>query len=140
MTTAGLLDRLREAQGPDRELDADIWEAAGNCAHRDKEYYAVQDDTGFTCKDCGIDLYGVRIPALSASLDAALALTQEVLPGAGWLIGNERGQVDAELFDSQGRWINARRNQGRHKSPAIALLIALLSALQAKEADRGGAS
>lgn len=72
-----LLDRVRDAAGPDRELDADVFDIWGD---------------GHLIWDLGEPLYLKRpagavrqtrydVPRYTASIDAALALTERVLPG-----------------------------------------------------------
>ncbi|NTG86148.1 hypothetical protein G6L15_08315 [Agrobacterium rhizogenes] len=89
-----LIAALKVATGPDHELDADILEATGGCAHRETEYYCIEDgndvDSGFTCKRCGKDTYGLRVLAYTTYLDAAVALAKRVLPG--WRIRTEHGE------------------------------------------------
>lgn len=128
--TNPLIKKLRDATGPSRELELEVWEALGRCAHRNCSVEYVQSDSDWTCDDCGADTNGMnnKVPRISSSLDAALALADEVLPDAGWLVGNELGECDAELFTKAGARIGGKRCRGHHKSPAIALLIAILQA------------
>jgi hypothetical protein len=69
-----LVQRCEQASGPDRELDGDIFEATGGCAHRQTKRYVCQDDSGYTCLRCGKDTYGERVPEFTGSLDAAKTL------------------------------------------------------------------
>lgn len=95
-----LAARIEAADGPSRELDAQIAEALGMCQHRNKTRSGYQDDTGFDCDDCGADSWGNRSkdghnrrlndpnPAYTASLDSAMTLVPE-----GWSVsvGDLRG-------------------------------------------------
>lgn len=70
-----LADRVEALDGPSREVDAEIWAALGNCNHERTERYACQDDTGFTCLDCGVDTYGAKYaPKFTSSIDAGMTL------------------------------------------------------------------
>src|SRR3546814_12935176 len=66
-TLRTLLERVEQASGPDRELDQDVWHHLGQCAK--------QEDG--TCAD-------YKAPALSASVDAVLALIERAL-GPEWI-------------------------------------------------------
>ena len=86
-----IIDKLERADGPDREMDAEIAKAVGMCLHPNKTRTGVQSDTGFDCDDCGADSWGNRsndgfnrrlsdsCPAYTASIDAAMTLVPE-----GW--------------------------------------------------------
>lgn len=118
---AELLERVKAATGPDRELDGDIAEAFG--PHWN-----------------GRDLTRGQAPAVTRSIDAAMALVERMLPG--W-----RVQLFERDPEDGGGW-NARL---KRRSPwdlvaldevaplprtaPLALLAALLSALIAKPAS-----
>lgn len=121
---ADLIERL-EKLGPSSEVNADILEATGGCAHRETEYYCIEDgndyDSGFTCKRCGKDTYGQKVPSYTASIETAVALVERVLPGWKWRVSANQGEVfqrDPECGQD-----------AFHATPAIALLIATLKAL-----------
>lgn len=124
-----LITRLTTAGRGSDELDADVWEATGHCAHREVEQYTCQDDWGFHCKACGEDPHRPFIPKASQSTDAALALIEERLPGWAWWI---------DFVPEQTTRAKAALNEpGKHgfvghaKTPALALCSALLTALAA---------
>jgi hypothetical protein len=115
-----LAERCEAATGPDRELDKLIHEALGNCVHRETEYYAVQSDTGFTCKACRKDTYGFTIPKYSASLDAAMTLVPE---GWAWSLNSgAAGECFARVSPK------SRLTVVDAATPALALCAAALSA------------
>ena len=103
-----LLARVAGATGPDRDLDADLHEAFGGCAHRETEYYCIEDgndtDSGFTCKRCGVDTYGRSgdVKPVTASIDAAVALLDRVLPG--WDFHLWRDQDDNNRYVAEMTW------------------------------------
>lgn len=86
MDIAELIERLERAQGPDRELDARIWEYLGLAPEYDnskKPYgnwhyigdgrYNFRDDTPFG--------HGARAPQYTSSIDAAMTLVPK-----GWML------------------------------------------------------
>lgn len=127
-----LAERVEAVAGPDDDLNKLIHEALGNCVHRETEYYCIEDgndsDSGFTCKFCHEDMYGVaRELPYTASLDAAVTLVPE-----GWF--NYLG----ERFD--GRWEHTLvwKDNGMARvasvcsTPALALTAAALRARAVK--------
>lgn len=132
---ADIIERLEKADGPSRKLDRDI-------AKAEKWYPDDIQDVGFyidPAKGCrGGEIY--TPPAYTASLDAAIALVERMLPG--WTTKHHT----ADSTPGQQRWHfyvarhPADRDGARspHEfcgigSPVIALLIALFRALEAKE-------
>lgn len=78
MDKAALIALAESCEGAtkgDWLLNRAIYAAIGGCNHERTERYVCQDDTGFTCLDCGKDTYGApRAPNYTASFDAALML------------------------------------------------------------------
>lgn len=131
-----LLDRVEKAEEADRELDKDIWL---NTVGFDPELLpTVWPDIGEP---------EMPFPLLTQSIDAALALTERVLPG--WqVIGIEQSwtgpyPISAQRDNLQSRaWL--RKSVGSYiiveasaPTPALALIAALLKAKIA-EAESGG--
>lgn len=92
-----LIERLEAATEGSRELDTDIHEAIGKCAHRKWEYYCVEDgnsfDSGHSCASCRIDMTdrNCEIPLYTTSLDARLPgenITQMINRGDAFLAHN----------------------------------------------------
>ena len=136
-----LLKRLQSAGGADRSLDQAIW------CHVDSRHKPVGKDQ-YTFDDGQVRWRGFKpVPELTASLDAAIALVEECLPG--WAI---KAEGPTWRYRDQMRWnyllkephkepepqsgylpsVAPERQifDGDHESPAIALLIALLRALE----------
>lgn len=129
-----LLQRLRLAESGSRELDAAIL-----CAVLPETYKAMPGDTKCVQK---VSSDGSRsflhefssswtYPSPTASIDAALALVEEVLPGKGWSLQTagdfgHGATIDADIGDDPFV---------QHKSPAIAICLALLSALNKEQSD-----
>lgn len=142
-----LLERVERAGGLDRELDADIWWVL---SHADAERCFNNGATGMPRHyppmlpiPSGIGRAGVRAmaPAFSASLDAALALVERVLPGWGGTItlgdptrSKDLGQpcviLQPHMRNDVGWALGSRaRFPANAATPALALLAALLRAL-----------
>ncbi len=130
MSISELIERVEGATGPDRELDAAI------CRHT--RHTAEQPDGSWLETFDGGYRHTINPPALTASLDAALALCERVLPEAwpgfqrnrvtdparawsAWLEIFPEGAKDYDTYD-----FNA-------PTPALALILAMLQALQAKD-------
>ena len=146
-----IIERLEKADGPSRELDGRVWVAAnpddliiGNPRHHG------QGMVQFSGGGFAHDRFKVSEP-YTASLDAAIALVERLLPGWGWRIGTCYISDDAFLFPDCNCPVHGERLMkefGSQFSPgeewsdltdvdlrpprktlAIALLISLFTAL-----------
>lgn len=151
-----LLQRSEKAEGPDRELDAIVAkELLGWKLWRSKHgYWDVTGPDGERFTTC-VDPYGPKfdpetgkknpdydkepvlwvedmgIPEFSSSLDASIALVERVLPGWDWHVAR---LDDNEFSAAVATWNNSEDSGAAHaKTPPLALLTALLKALQHKE-------
>lgn len=110
------------------------------CEHKNLEDTGCQSDTGFTCRDCGADSWGntgptkqklhARVPAYTASIDAALELVRRFAPHGRAMVESDFvgwGWAMVQLTQSSRRVMF----EGAH--PAIALCGALLEALRSLE-------
>lgn len=123
-----LIERVEALTGPDREVDLDVAIATGMVSDEVSKY--------------GPHLRRIearRVDPYTASLDAAVALVEQVLPG--WSgdvdIGvpiADSGKVGARLFPPEPGWANYA---GEGLTSAIALVLAALRALHAQE-ERDG--
>ena len=137
--TANLLSRLQGLTGPDREVDALICvalqyggpnsEGAAN-VRRDPDW--DEDDVIF---EVGSEACCNRIPELTSSLDATVALCERFLPGWQWAVwggaieaGSTKPRCMAHVSNGFRQW-----TADDCPTPAIALLIAILTALEARE-------
>jgi len=124
-----LLQRVEAAEGPDRDLDADIvlWR------HPELAEWPRSDRGGWVSPEWGL----ISPPEhFTASVDAALALVERVLPDV------ER--IDVIAFPNlvhRGRaevWLDGdTRVVANAKTPALALIAALLRALIASTPTPG---
>ncbi len=138
-----LITRLSKLDAPDREVDAELWlQFTPGATRKTLEVksatnqwapYAIdetRDETG----------YLITVPAYTASVDAAVALAERVLPGWKWRVGRTElfpnGWAYVHKYDPSncGRADEAACADGTVANPAIALCIALL---RAKEATNG---
>ena len=119
--TANLLSRLQGLTAPDREVDAAIGLAIGGWTLSDEGPYGtinVPDEGSYPNHP------GSLYPSFTESLDAAVALCERVLPGYEWTVDKSGGRG----FAGVGQSFNEEA-----ATPAIALLIAILTALEARE-------
>lgn len=110
---SSLLTRLEGAEGPDREVDFDL------CA-------ALQEKGAL-----GIIAH---VPKLTASLDAALALAERVLPGHRTVVEQAHDKTGWAMIQTGPE---TPRNMTDGPTPALALLTALLRALINQQQGEG---
>ena len=167
MEASELIERLEKATGPDREIDALLW------AHFDNRVVRIAYGEVIARKRDSLDdvrlgfvdptplrsnFYGWDGEAYTASIDAALALVERVLPG--WLYGVRHTSVwcpdhkwagkpvweallgDPGESDSYEPWCDldcydeydeVREAAADHCLPALALCLALLRASPTEE-------
>lgn len=117
-----LQKRVREATGPDRELDADIAERIGGWASFPGDNW--------------IGPHGqICVPSYTSSLDACLSLMRERLPGCMWAIGEmEEGPFCRLVYpDPQSQSRFRIGEASRVESVTLSFIDAILSAEIAKE-------
>lgn len=126
-TLRALLARVEAATGPDRETDYRLWFMADG-----REF--TPDLVG--CIEAG-DAMHSNCPAYTASIDAAVGLTERTLPRWRWLVHNPRSGVSygASLSDPAPGGVVSVSQMGT-LSASLALLAALLKAMIAR-ADAG---
>lgn len=124
-----LIERLERAEAGDRNLDADI-----SIAVFDSQVKRERQMLPSFVHHMG-DGYWSPIPPYTTSLDAIVALIGEKSPLRGPIHLDIAGSgfCALEPTDPCGDPVTAFGN-----TPALALCIALLRALQSKEADHGG--
>jgi len=139
-----LLDRVVKATGADREIDAAIA----------SEFFGVEikrenKDRNWrmghrTTKTRKAEPW-VALPAFTASVDAAIAFIERVLPGWGWELTepavvagvSPRSRSSARIWPSTSFKDNGSRTAfGDAETIPLALLAAALSALIVKEAGQ----
>lgn len=121
-----LLERVEKAEGPDRELDVLIAQAIAkpttmlNGLTFDGAVAAYPNDLAGIAQNW-------PVPTYTASLDAALALVERVLPGWKKAFSHRSFQYDGWLVTLVP--VSGDAQQGRSESAALALLAAMLNAL-----------
>lgn len=123
--TSDLITRLSKLDAPDREVDAQIDRALG--LHVD-----VGEFSGPWTRYPEPDHYRQTTP-YTASVDAAIALAERMLPGWHWSIYDTDGVGRCNAQMERPDFTGAEDFDGTGATPAIALLIALL---RAKEASK----
>lgn len=108
---AGLIERLEKLDGPDREVDAWIGNEVEPTTFRWERNYGPLAAHTYT-----------------ASLDAAIALTEKVLPGWGFYLRSDKEGHGCGLVYPDAFRVTPCHCMGA--TPAIALVLALLRALQ----------
>jgi len=123
-----LADRIEALTEPSREVDAEVWCALG----------MPLNGTLRSTMDA-IVLSGVA-PKLTASLDAAMALKDELLPGWDWMLKARVGLIYAELESADTSPDTVHSGEALARAAPCALVAAVLragAAAEAKEADGG---
>jgi hypothetical protein len=127
---SALIERVENATGPDRELDCLI-----DCFRHNRKFLGWTADTGivgyrYEHPTIGADLGCWRI-GYTSSLDAALALVEEILPGWTRLVDATAPELGicVELFPSDDIAERTESARGDHNRETHATLLALLRAL-----------
>lgn len=129
-----LIATLSGLTSPSREVDADIFQLLGG-SEWDKAYIRAQEPCGCP-HDLAVSTARERYsPAYTASIDAAVALCERVLPGWQWAVwggaveaGSTKPRCMAHVSDGRTQWTASDT-----PNAAIALLIAILTALEARD-------
>lgn len=109
--TANLLSRLEGLTAPNREVDLEVHMSLAPDLYPEGSW--SWDDKNLP-------------PHLTASLDATVALCERVLPGYDWTVDKSGGRG----FAGVGQSFNEEA-----ATPAIALIIAILTALEARDGE-----
>lgn len=130
MTIPTLLDRLREAEAPSRELDARIhFRERVPCIEKilaNEPVYMSVEGVNVAGERC---IYGDDVPAFTASVDAAIALAERLHPGRSIMMG-WRQTSETRPWARVGLWPDP---DATGATPAIALVLATLKALSAQK-------
>lgn len=121
---AKLLERIRAADGPDRELDEQLALAIGG--------WKQSEDSHYTESPEGLDYYypSEHWPHYTASIDAALALVTKLLPGRWWVLNSGLEAGSATCLIDAGKPFETHNDHGA--TPPLAILASLLTALIAQ--------
>lgn len=133
-----LITRLSKLEGPDREVDAEIWLLLTPGATRKKlEVKSATNQWAPYIIDETRDETNrlITVPAYTASVDAAITLAERMLPGWTWYLGFGL-RMEGDMRAIAGAYPNNHPDscvKDDHPIPAIALCIAIL---RAKEASK----
>jgi hypothetical protein len=136
-----LLARCEAADGPDRRLDADIYEALGFGVIRDGMHNRSME---WRYKPPG-ESYWVSLPPLTASIDSSLALVERLLPlpygTLNFGLYDGVAQISVDTDDHQtidGAVVQTTASStGQARTLPLAILAALLRALaQQKQGEQ----
>ena len=129
----GLIERVERCTGPYRAFDVQIglalagWRyVPGNNVFLDGDSRTIMDGAGNTFPDHP----GAEYTYFTASIDAALALVERKLPGWSWKLVHEGGRYTFVLRDAPRLEIVAPAWVHSREQPALAIILALLRALQ----------
>lgn len=134
---AELIERLEKAEGPDREIDADL--VCVCCPGALVSQYIASDaePSVFHAHALGLSDRS-DVPAYTSSLDAALSLVERrgwrpytldasIKGRFSWMLAS---QDQRALTDDEGReYMGTAYASGVHSTPALAVCLALLRAL-----------
>lgn len=128
----GLVERLKAANGPDRDIDALI---AGNLLSKEvkREPNKRTWRMGHKQTKTRPSEPWVCLPSYTHSVDAALVLLEHVLPAWTWTV-EKTWRMYACILISQDNEDGKGVVVESAPTPAIAILLATLSALQSQEA------
>lgn len=131
-----LIAKLEALDGPSREVDAEIATAVDGYVTQPNKGWPEKIDYGRAHPDGYVIWPGhgfdQLVPKYTASLDAAVALVERVLPGWDWAVSN-LGEDGCEGNVWKHGWHDDTVIRGFHNHPTIALLIAALKALEARD-------
>lgn len=123
-----LISRLESAEAGSRELDAEIAALLG-MPHGSREDVDIESRSIWYTEEIA--------GAYTQSLDAAIDLVERLLPEWEWALGMDwavlkHGSIDLETIELDPQAIFGIPKRGK-STPALALCIALLSAIQTEE-------
>lgn len=124
---ADLIARVEAATGPDREIDAMV--ARVVC---DWDVFSVPDLIGGTVRLARDGARTFEVPRWSASIDAVVELIRREMPGAEWSISA------TGLAEIAAAYVPGCRCGWTAPTPALALLLAFLRAMQARQENDHG--
>lgn len=132
---AEVIERVEKATGPDEALDADICIAlqyGGENSEGAKNVRAHEDWPGDILFEIDEEECCNKTPALTASIDAALALMGKHFPGKVWYVrGHANGDFFCQLFTHEVQ--RGLDPKGTAPTAPLAILLSFFRALEAKE-------
>lgn len=134
-----LIDRVRNATGPDREADVaidDLFEVKTIPFAYDPHSWVAKTDTGYlptTRHQNSIAITGDRyVPRYTASIDAIVELIEAKLPGGDWTRRTENQVIICEVWWTDGE---LKFEEASATTTCLALCLAFLIAIQSQHSE-----
>jgi hypothetical protein len=130
-----LIERVKAATGPDRELDALLYAIVADHRtvrenmHPEFGRQLLARNNRPPHDEYWLDHPATVFPAYTASIDAALALAERVLPGCVWTIEADACWLRVLTEDDVAEFQGNKAGMGGKWTP-LAIVLALLTALQ----------
>ena len=152
-TLTNLIERVEAATGADRKIDAAICAALRIIPESERQPELAGDIEADGAavvvwhKAGSVRMLKYSPPDYTASLDAAIALVEKVLPDHGWFLRRDdtdaNGRRAAPIYNAALLYPDALRviaASGQRPTPALALCLALLKAKLSESplASKGG--
>lgn len=119
-----LREKLQALSEPSREVDAELFliltPPSDGAWRVQRPGWLTNDDREGSAQWC---------PHFTASIDAALALVERMLPGWQWLVGRNEIEPKGTCYLLHAR----KHSYGSAPTPALAILLALLDAIGENE-------
>lgn len=138
---AELQKRLKEAIGRDRELDAELWmrlyidgEIYGRMV---KDWRSVGEGNVHITTECGCEYKEVQSARFTSSIDAALGLVEKMGFCVHMLHMGPEGSQGGASVDLCPPNKADENYEGEGRTPPLAILAALLSAIRQPKEDGG---
>ncbi|MDP3492782.1 MAG: hypothetical protein Q8R82_06675 [Hyphomonadaceae bacterium] len=124
-----LLARVEAASGPDRGIDARIYAALVNTYPHLNDLVASRQKAHPNEDAWKLGAVDWRVKPYTASVDAALALVERVLPDHDWIVEGGKSGSNAVLLARVAEDDGPNAHTAQQATPALAICAALLLAL-----------
>ncbi len=133
----GLISRIEKATEGSRELDRELWELATGHPVKWASADVFEPETVVTMEKYGAGAVGnptYTLDPFTSSIDAALALTERLLPGSWWLMAKGRVRAGEPLYalqlfsEGHNPFTSLPIAEAEHETLCCAILLATLRA------------
>lgn len=134
MSAPSIIDQIRALTGPDRKVDGQLW-----CEIQGVEFLRMTSQgEGFHYLANGSRSRRDDLAPFTDSLDAALALAEQAIPGVWWVLGKGKTRAEEPLFGARLLFgADQVLGEGEHEDrAALAVCLAVLDALSRREVLR----
>lgn len=130
MVATPLIERISKLDAPDREVDAEIaMHLLGYTRVNRMEKWPEAKPIWDFYEGEPLNSNGVLIPKYTASVDAAIALAERVLPGWGFFLRSDKDGHNCGMVYPVHNFVTPGTESGA--TPAISMCIAILRATEA---------